>query len=94
MTSPILSHFDQLLRTEIRTDASNTALGGTLLQYDAQGNEKVIGFYSRLFTDAERLLALKDTLLHFRCYLLGLPIIVRTDHKALTYFSTQQELKG
>eukprot|EP00960_Hanusia_phi_P075959 768490-Hanusia_phi.AAC.2 len=101
-TSPVLSHFDPLRRTEIQTDASNTALGGTLLQYDYQGREKVVGFYSRLFTAAERnysttereLLALKDTLLHFQFYLLGMAIIVRTDHKALTYFSTQQELKG
>jgi hypothetical protein len=73
-------------------DASDFAIGCALLQYDDDGNERVVSYQSRQLKPAERnypvhdkeLLAMKFALVKFRVYLLGSkPFIVYTDHASL-----------
>ena len=83
------------------TDASSQALGAVLQQQ--QGQElKVIAYASRALSDAElrycitrkELLGVVYGLKKFRQHLLGRPIIVRTDHAALTYLMRTPEPIG
>ena len=73
-------------------DASDYAIGCALLQHDADGVERVVGYHSRGLKAAERnypvhdkeLLAMKYALVKFRVYLLGSePFVVYTDHASL-----------
>lgn len=72
----------------VNTDASNFQIAGVVSQ-----EEKPIAYFSRKFNTAQRkytvtekeLLAIVETLKHFRNILLGHKIIVYTDHKNLTY---------
>ena len=75
---------------ELHTDASAKALSGVL--YNQIGTVlRPVAFHSRRFAAAEEnysatdreLLAIVDSLQHFRHYLCGLEFIVRTDHAAL-----------
>jgi len=80
------------------TDASNYGLGAVLSQQQADG-EKVIAYASRTMMPAERkyettrkeLLAIVTGLKHFRQYLLGRHIIIRTDHAALSWLRRTAE---
>jgi len=73
------------------TDASDTALGA-VLQQEQGGKLHVIGYASRTLAPSEgwycitrrELLGVVYGLKKFRQHLLGRPIIVRTDHAALT----------
>lgn len=80
----------------IGTDASDNCVASVLYQLNELGEQKVIMFASRRLLDTERaysitekeLLALVFACNKFRAYLVGHPkIIVRTDHKALTFLS-------
>jgi len=83
------------------TDASDTALG-LVLQQEQDGVLRVIAYASRALSDAERrycitrreLLGVIYGLKKFRQHLLGRPIIVRTDHAALTYLMKTPEPIG
>ena len=83
------------------TDASDTAVGIVLQQQ--QGDVlRVIGYASRALSDAERrycitrreLLAIVYGLKKYRQHLLGRPIVIRTDHAALTYLMRTPEPIG
>jgi hypothetical protein len=79
----------------IHTDASHTQLGAVISQ-----NGKPIAFFSRKlngaqtrYTTTEReLLRIVETLKEFRTILLGIMIVVHTNHKNLTYnnFNTKR----
>jgi len=83
------------------TDASDTALGA-VLQQEQEGKLHVIGYASRTLTPAEawycitrrELLGVVFGLKKYRQHLLGWPIIVRTDHAALTYLMKMPEPIG
>ena len=76
----------------IDTDASDHGIGAVLSQIQ-NGEERVISYASRLYSDAEKrycvtrkeLLAVVFFLKHFRQYLLGRPFLIRTDHAALQW---------
>jgi transposase InsO family protein len=76
----------------VDTDASDHGIGAILSQVQ-DGEERVISYASRLYSDAEKrycvtrkeLLAVVFFLKHFRQYLLGKPFLVRTDHAALQW---------
>jgi hypothetical protein len=72
----------------VSTDASEKRIGGVVTQ-----DGKPLGFFSKKLTDTQRrypvteqeLLAIVETLKYFKHMLLGLNIIVQTDHKNLTH---------
>ena len=103
MTSaPVLKYFDATHETQLWTDASGHAIGGALLQRDERGALRPVGYYSRRLSPAEEkystyareLLAIRDCLLAFRYYLIGLPFVVKTDHCSLKWIMEQRELSG
>ena len=82
-------------------DASDCALGA-VLQQEQDGVLRVISYGSRALSDAERrycitrreLLGVVYGLKRYRQHLLGRPIVVRTDHAALTYLMKTPEPIG
>ena len=80
-------------------DASDFGIGGVLSQVIRPGVEQPVSSYSRTLSIPERkyavtrkeMLALVDSLHHFRCYILGKTLKVRTDHSALHWLKTFKE---
>ncbi|KAE9132543.1 hypothetical protein PF006_g15256 [Phytophthora fragariae] len=73
-------------------DASDFAVGCTLMQFDAEGRERVVTYQSRQMKPAEKnypvhdkeILAMRYALIQFRLYLLGeQTFAVNTDHASL-----------
>ncbi|KAJ1216559.1 hypothetical protein NDU88_004160 [Pleurodeles waltl] len=89
--APALQGFDHNLQTIVTTDASNKGLGAVLAQVDACGNENVIAFASRSLTETEMRYSVieRETLAcvwgleHFRQFIWGMKVILRSDHKPL-----------
>ena len=81
-------------------DASETAVGGTLTQLDADGRDRVIAFFSKKLSLAEQnytandreLLGLVYFLQRFRCYLEGTSFEIFTDNQVLKHFFTKPKL--
>ena len=77
----------------LQTDASECGLGAVLEQNDSRGNEHVVAYASRTFSDRERhysamekeALAIAFANQKFRVYLLGKPFQLITDNRALTW---------
>ena len=101
-SAPVLAYFDVTAKTDLFTDASLIAIGGVVQQTDKDGNSRPVGFYSRRLTPTEarydtyerELLGVKDSLLSFRHWLLGVPVTVRTDHDSLRWLMSQQDISG
>ena len=83
------------------TDASNYGMGAVLSQRQ-DGKERVIAYASKILSKTQRnyhtydreLLACATFIDHFRCYLIGKPFKLRTDHDALTSLLKSSEPKG
>lgn len=98
--APILKFFDPRDETELWTDASATAIGGAVMQRDARGNLRPVAYYSRRLSPSEEkystyqreLLGIRDCLLAFRFYLVGLPFVCKTDHCSLQWLTEQSEM--
>lgn len=81
------------------TDASMLGLGAVLSQV-ADGESRIIAFASRSIRGAEErysviereALAVFWAIHHFKFYLWGLPIVVRTDHRPLCQVFTCREI--
>jgi hypothetical protein len=92
-SSPALALPNINLPFILTTDASKTACGAVLSQIDETGEEVIIAYSSRKFTEPEQrlaaisleLLAILYGLLTFHYYLYGKKFLLRTDCKAL-YF--------
>lgn len=77
----------------IQTDASYIGLGAELFQIDSDGQRNTLSFASRSLCGAERnytvteleLLGILFACQKFKIYILGHPIKIFTDHKALTF---------
>lgn len=96
---PILALYDANARTEVHTDASQMGIAGILLQ-EHEAQLRPVAYYSRHTNNAEtryhsyelETLAVVETLLKFRVYLLGIPFKVITDCNALKTASAKRDL--
>ena len=81
-------------------DASDLAIGAVLLQRE-EGKPYVVYYASKTLNEAQRnytttekeLLVVVYALDKFRAYLVGLDIIIFTDHSALKYLITNKMLR-
>ena len=97
---PILQIPDWSKPFVLETDASKYASGAVLMQEDINGDLKSCGFISKGFNPAEwcyqiydrELLAIIRALKTWRHYLEGPELLIRCDHKNLTYFKNPQFL--
>ena len=89
-TAPVLVLPDFEKPFTIVTDASLLGTGGILMQ-----NESVVAYTSSKFSPAERNYTTTEQEMlgvireEWRCYVEGVPVVVETDHNALTYTDTQ-----
>ena len=92
-TAPVLSYADPNGGDFVLdTDASDVGVGAVLHQLQ-NGEEKVIGYYSRCLKNPERkycttrkeLVAVVSAVTHFHHYLYGREFVVRTDHSSLRW---------
>src|SRR5699024_2365516 len=84
------------------TDASDYAIGMRMTQPGADGKPRAVAFHSRKLVQAElnydihdkELLAIVVAFKTWRVYLEGAQhtVLVKTDHKNLTFFTTTKEL--
>jgi len=83
------------------TDASDVAVGCTIGQM-VDGEERPIAFFSRIMNESQRnycptrreLLAVIASLQHFRLYLLGAKVILRTDHNSIKWIKSFKRPEG
>ena len=83
------------------TDASGFAIGAVLSQLQ-DGEEKVIAYASRVLNQAERnycvtrreLLSIVEYVRHFKTYIYGRHVEVRTDHASLVWIRRFKEPSG
>ena len=82
-------------------DASGIGIGAVLSQVQ-DGQEKVIGYFSRTLSKSERrycvtrreLLAVGEAVKHLHHYFYGLPFVVQTDHGSLRWLLNFRNLEG
>jgi hypothetical protein len=94
-TTPVLAQPDNEKPFDVYCDASNTGIGGVLMQ-----DGRAIAYASRQFRRHEEhypthdleLLVVVHTLKVWRHYLLGNLVLIYTDHKSLKYLFTQLDL--
>ena len=100
-TAPIVRAPNWQLPFEVMCDASDLAIEAVLGQRE-EGKPYVVFYASKTLNEAQRnytttekeLLAVVYALDKFRAYLIGLDIIIFTDHSALKYLLTKQNAKA
>lgn len=98
LTAPVLVFPNFQKPFILATDASNQAIGAVLSQ-EIDGEEHPVAYASRTLFPAEKnystteqeMLALVWSTKYFRCYLLGRPFKVITDHSALRWMLSLKE---
>lgn len=103
-STPVLQLFDPDKPCTVETDASDYALGGVLSQPGSDGKLRPVAFHGRKFNSAEtrystadkELLAIVDSMKHWRYYLEGAKHVIQvyTDHANLRNFTTTKELNS
>lgn len=94
----MLKHPQPNKRYFLQTDASKYAIGGQLYQLDENGEIGVVLYTSGVLRGAEinyfttelELLSVVNCLKKFRMYVLGNPLTIITDNKALTFIQKCQ----
>ena len=100
-TAPIVRAPNWKLPFEVMCDASDLTIGAVLGQR-VEGKPYVVYYASKTLNEAQRnyttiekeLLAVVYALDKFRAYLVGSNIIIFTDHSALKYMLTKQNVKA
>ena len=90
-----VKHADFKKPLYICSDGSKRGIGGYLFQKGADGEERIISYFSRSTTKDERkwdtreleVLAMIATLEYFRHYIDGQPVHLDTDHQNITWLS-------
>ena len=96
--SPVLVHFNPHIGCELRADACKDGLGVILLQ-EYEGQMHPMAYASRSLTKAEKnysiteleALAVLYGLVHFRHFVHGRPVTVKSDHHALCYLKNADQ---
>lgn len=91
-----LQHPDFSKPYYLQTDSSGVGLAGVLYQLSEEGELKILGFHSKAFRGAQlnwtvteqEFFAIISCLMKFETYLRGARVIIKTDHKALTFVKT------
>ena len=99
-SEPVLKLWTPGCSTEIHTDASNIGLGAVLLQQHSTSWHPV-AYWSKSLQGAQKnyttteleMLAIVLALETWRYYLLGVPVVVRTDHQALVHYLNKRPAK-
>lgn len=100
ITAPILVPFVPGDNYRLTTDASYAAIGGVLERLTPSGKLLgVIGYFSKTISDTQsryhigelELLAIVESLKHFRYYLHGHKFLLRTDHSSLLSYRSKKE---
>ena len=97
-SAPIMAYPRPGVRYIVDTDSSGYALGSVLSQVQ-EGEERVIGYGSRVLKPAEQkycarrreLLAIVDSASYYRPYLYGQEVLFRTDHFSLQFLKTLKD---
>ena len=102
--TPILRPVDPRDKTPIWVvcDASASGIGAFYGQGQEWYKSRPAGFLSKKFTPAQRnyytweqeMIAILEALLKWEDKLIGIPITIVTDHKALTFFKTKTNMSG
>lgn len=100
-STPVLSYPQPGAKFILDTDASNTGIGAVLSQ-EIDGEEKVIAYFSKVLSKAERnycvtrkeLLAVVKAIEHFHKYLYGQPFVLQTDHASLKWLMQFKNPEG
>ena len=100
-TNPVvaLPDFSGKSKFELHTDASDQGISAILVQISPDGIEQVVHYGSRMLTKAElkwhtqekEALAIVWGCNKFRCYLLGSPFIIRSDHQSLQWLMNSEK---
>ena len=101
VNASLLAHPIEKATLAIFTDASDTAIGATLQQY-YEGRWEPLGFFSKKLNDAQKkystydreLQAVYSGLKFFKHMVEGRQVVVKTDHKPLTYAFLQKSDKA
>ena len=99
--APVLACPDFKIPFQIHTDASSVGIGSVLVQ-EIDGIEHPVAFHSRLLSKTERnysttereLLAVVDSVIHFRPYIDCSHFILVTDHMCLKWLKTLNNPSG
>ena len=103
MNKPVLAMPDFSRQFIVKTDAAvKFGIGGVLSQKDDEGRERVVAYFSRKLSPAQRnytvteveLLAALESMKHWRTYLWGRPFRLIIDHQALKWLHSMQDQVG
>ena len=83
----------------LQTDASDHGVGAVLSQFDEEGTDHPVAYFSRKLLPREQkystvekeCLAIRLATQAFRVYLLGRPFTIQTDHRALKWMDRLKE---
>ena len=83
----------------LQTDASDLGVGAVLSQYDDNGHDHPVAYFSRKLLPREvnystvekECLAIKLGVQAFQVYLLGRPFTIQTDHRALQWLDSVKD---
>lgn len=100
-SAPILAYPNPHWRYILRTDASKVGVGAILQQQDPiSGDRFVLAYASRTLSEQERrysateleCLAVVWGTKQFKSYLLGVPVVIESDHQALSWLRKNSQL--
>lgn len=102
LSAPILVYLDWNKEFHMHVDASNFAIGATLVQVGTQGLDHLVFFACSLLLKAEQnystteqeVLGMVYTVQKFRHYLLATPVTFYVDHQALMYLVNKPIIQG